>query len=224
MTLAEMEQELDLIVRDGSLTPYFKTWLNEALFILAADFDLPALRRITFYSFPVNQGNWIFTLPNDYHKNLFLCLDGNRNPVTICYRVEELMALDPEHLEAGERVTHTAVNDTGEDKELLVFPKADDTLKLWYYRKPNLLDLPTDSPRCLPPEFHHRVLIPKVVIKNYQLLLDLTANPPHQSLAYWEALYQRGLYGAPRGEIGLINYLAKAGGPPQRHGGRDPLP
>ena len=61
------------------------------------------------------------------------------------------------------------------------------------------------------------------MIKNFKLLQDMMAEPPHQSLAWWMSEYQNGLYGSARGDIGMINIIAKDL-KPKRHGGRDPLP
>jgi len=224
MTLAEMEQALDLLVRDSSLRPQFARMLNDILLEVAADFDLPALRRRTPLSFPVTTSAWLWPLPETFHKNLFRCVDGAWSPVTICRGIDDLDQLDLDHDEVGAQVTHVAVMDTGMDKSLGVFPKANDTLQLWFYEKPARLVKPDNAPRCLPAEFHDRVLVSKCVIKNFQYFTDFIEDGPQKSLAYWEGQYSKGLYGSRGGDIGLINFLAKARGGPRRHGGRDPLP
>jgi hypothetical protein len=109
------------------------------------------------------------------------------------------------------------------DPKLGVYPLANDTLYLWYYQKPDPLLDDGDSPRWMPEAYHYRVIVPKIIIKNFQLLQDLIKDAPHQSLAYWEEQYRKGLYGEPRGDIGLINFLARCK-KPRRHGGRNPLP
>jgi len=224
MNLAEMVQELDLIVADPSLKPYYVNWLNQAIEEIALDIDLPTLKRKNPFYLSTSATEWVWPLPETFHKKLFRCLDKDGNQVTICRTVDDLIDLDPDHDETGDRVTHVAVDETGPSKYLYTYPKADDTLALWFYEKPRRLQYDDDVPNLMPPEFHGRVIIPKVVVKNFRLLQDMASDSPHQSLIYWEEQYRKGLYGEPRGEIGLINYLARAKGGPRRHGGRDPLP
>ncbi len=224
MNLADLIQELELIVADGSLEPYFKGWLNQAIEEIALDFDLPALKRKIPYTYSINPSTWIWQLPDVFHKKLFAIMNGDWDPVVICRTVEDLIAIDPDHDDTGDRVTHVAVDETGPVKYLYTYPLATDTLQLWFYDKPGLLDVETDVPNLMPLEFHSQVIIPKVVVKNFRLLQDMAAEPPHKSLEYWHEQYRKGLYGDKRGEIGLINYLARAKGGPRRHGGLDPLP
>lgn len=223
MTLAEMEQGLKLVVQDASLRPHFARMLNDALLEVAADFDLPVLRRLTPLDFPVTTSNWLFSLPLSFHKNLFRCVDGVWTKVTIRRDMDALDNLDLDHDETGERVTDVAVRDTGEDKYLGVFPKANDTLRLWFYEKPARLVKPDDVPKCIPAEFHDRVLVTKCILKNFQYFTDFIEDGPQKSLVYWENQYRQGLYGSRGGDIGLINFLVKAKGGPRRHGGRDPI-
>lgn len=224
MNLAEMERRLALIVRDASLEPEFAGMVNDAILEIAADFDLPALRLLNPHSFPVTTANWLWPLPENYHKKLFRCLDSAGSPVRVLDRLEELEARDPEHTETGTHVTHVAVLDTGVDKYLCTYPLANDTLRLWFYEKPNYLEQPDDVCKCIPAEFHERVIFPRIIIKNHQLLLDQVENFDLKALQYWEGKQREGLFGSASGPIGFINFLAKARGGPRRHGGRDPLP
>ncbi|MEW6385908.1 MAG: hypothetical protein AB1491_00105 [Thermodesulfobacteriota bacterium] len=224
MTLAEMLLELGHIVNDPSLEPSFQDWLNQTIEELAQDFDLPALKRKEPFPLSTNTATWIYTLPETFHKKLFRCLDGDWRAVTICRTVDELLAKDFKHLEIGTRVTHVAVDDAGPVKLIYTYPKANDTLQLWFYEKPNRLAKDGDVPNLMPVEFHRRVILPRVVLRNFQLLQDMAKDPPHKSLLYWEELYRQGLYGDKRGDIGLINWLVRARGGPRRHGGRAPLP
>jgi hypothetical protein len=66
------------------------------------------------------------------------------------------------------------------------------------------------------------VIIPKVVTKNFRALQDMVIAAPHQSIMFWQEEYRQGLYGSPRGDIGLLNFIAREK-PPRRHGGRDPI-
>lgn len=220
MNLGELEQELALIVRDESLRPYFRDWLNQALLEIAADFNLPGLKLVEPRVFPVNSRVWLYDLPGDFMKNLFRVRSGpEKLPVTILREISGLDLIDAGHTETGERVTKVAV--TG--NQLGIYPLADDTLYLWYHRKPVPMELPSDEPDGIPAPYRTRVLIPKVVIRNFRLLQDMMVSPPHESLAWWMEEYRTGLYGGARGEIGMLNYFAREKGP-RRHGGRDPLP
>jgi hypothetical protein len=223
MTLAEMEQTLALLVQDSSLKKQFARMLNDALLEVAADFDLPALRRLTPLEFPVTDAAWLWPLPQTFHKNLFRCVDGDWNPVAIRRSLDHLDNVDLNHDEVRDRVTQVAVSDTGMDKYLGIYPLANDTLRLWFYENPERLVKPDDVPKCLPSEYHDRVLVTKCVLKNFQYFTDFIEDGPQKSLRYWEDQYRQGLYGSRGGDIGLINFLVKARGGPRRHGGCDPI-
>ena len=219
MNLSQLEDELSLIVLDKSLKNNFARWLNEGLEDLALEFSLPYLKRLEPFPFSVNTGSWLYDLPDVYQKIVFKVLNGDRSLVTIQRFMTDLDALDEAHTETGERVRAVAV----EAGKIGTYPKADDTLYLWFYEKPTPLEKPGDVPRCLPAPYHQKVLIPKVVIKNFQLLQDMMLEPPHQSLTWWTAELRNGLYGSPGGDIGLLNVLARDR-KPRRHGGRNPIP
>jgi hypothetical protein len=223
MTLAEMEQALKVVVQDQSLAPQFTRMLNDALLEVAADFDLPALRRLTPLEFPVTTDTWLWPLPDTFHKGLFRCADVDWNWVRIRRSLDDLDRRDLDHDEMGDRVTNVAVADTGADKYLGIFPLANDTLRLWFYEKPVQMVKADDSPRCLPAEYHDRVLVTKCILKNFQMFTDFIEDGPQKSLVYWENQYNQGLYGSRGGDIGLINFLVKARGGPRRRGGRDPI-
>lgn len=223
MTLADMEKALKVLVQDDSLRPQFAQMLNDALLEVAADFDLPALRRLTPLSFPVTTAEWLWPLPDTFHKKLFRCANGVWSRVTVRRDLDDLDNLDLDHDDTGDLVTDVAVRDTGMDKYLGIFPKANDTLRLWFYEKPARMVNPEDAPRCIPTEFHDRVIVSKCVLKNFQYFTDFIEDGPQKSLVYWENQYRQGLYGSRGGDIGLINFLVKARGGPRRTGGRDPI-
>jgi len=221
MTLAELMEELEAIINDDSLSPFYKRWINEAILEIATDFHLPALRLIEPVTFPITPVSWLYDAPENYHKKLFRAVDSGNNPIEVCRSMDTLHDLydDVAHTETGDHVTHLAV----QDRQIGVFPRANENIYLWFYELPDPLEEPDDPVTCIPPAYQPRTIIPKLVIKNFRLLQDLVVNPPHQSLLFWQEEYRQGLYGSPRGEIGLVNYLAREKGP-RRHGGRDPLP
>lgn len=216
MNLAEMERRLALIVQDKSLELEFRSMINDAILEIAADLDLPALKLLTPCTFPVTTGNWIWSLPENYHKSLFKCVDGQWDRVGIRRHVQNIDALDIDHDEIGDHVTHVAVRDTGVDKYLCAYPKANDILRLWFYEKPNYLEKAEDTCKCIPPEFQERVIFPKLIVKNYQLLQDQVENFDPKALIYWERKLEQG-------RLGLVNWIIKLRGGPRRRGGRDPI-
>lgn len=220
MTLADLMEELETIVVDDSLAPFYKRWINEAILEIATDFDLPALRLIEPVEFPVTESDWLYDAPENFHKKLFRAVDSSYNPIKVCRTIDTLHDLDIEHTETGEHLTHLAV----QDRKIGTYPKATETARLWFYELPDPLENPEDPVTCIPEAYQPRVIIPKLVVKNFKLLQDMVVAPPHQSILFWQEEYRQGLYGSPRGDIGLIYYLVKERGGPRRHGGRDPLP
>lgn len=226
MTLAELEAALALIVDDTSLATHFKTWINNAVKEIAGDFNLPGLRLIEPVTLSVTTSTWLYNMPSSYMKKLFRCRNSNGDKVTIYRSMDSIDALDYDHDETGDYVTHIAVQDKQGVTERFkagVYPLANDTLSLFFYRRPTELSLPADELTCIPDRHQDRVVVPKVVIKNWELLQDLVIDAPHNSLQWWKDKYRIGLYGEPHGDIGMINCLARDR-KPRRHGGADPLP
>ena len=222
MNLGDLVGELNLIVRDSYLAQQFEKWINSALLELATDLDLPALRKLEPTPLTVDTSTWIFDAPTDYHKKLFRATDSEGQNIRIFYRVEDLEALDMDHDVAGDHVTSIAMHDMGYHVKVCVYPKADETINLWYYEKPETLSSHDDIVKCLPPGCTSRVIVPKVVLKNFKMLQDLMTEAPHQSFGFWIEEQKIGLYGSNRGEIGLVNLLALRK-KPVRHGGRDSI-
>jgi len=220
MTLQELQNELFTHVRDEYLRDnYFKAWLNEAIRALAKQFDLPALKLKEPFNHPVNTGAWLYDMDESFCHKVFKARNVNWNTVTILDNTEYLDAKDIDHDETGDEITHIAVD----GRVMGVYPKANDTVRLWFFERPGYLDLPTDPCTCIPDEFQRSVIIPKAVLKAYPVLQDLGVSIPDNALAYWTAQLSIGLYGSPQGEIGMVHWLA-AQEPLRKTGGRDPLP
>jgi hypothetical protein len=219
MTLEQLIAQIDLVVKDSDLAANYPDWINAAISELAADFDLPALRRIDPAQLAVTEYGWLYDMPENYQKGLFRARNGNYGKVHIARDIDDIHRKDIDHDQVEDAVAHVGV----QDRKLGVFPKANDTLYLWFYEAPAPLVEPGDKVTCIPAEYQARVIIPKLVVKNFTILQDLVIDAPHQSIAFWQAELQAGLYGRPHGEIGLLNFLVKARGI-RRHGGRDPLP
>ena len=219
MNLNELETELRLYVEDDSLAAHFKGWINNAITEIANDFALPALKLKSTTTLTVTEADWLYDMPSAYMKDLYKCYDSDFNKITIKHSLDDIDTLDIDHDDTGDHVTHVAVRDS----QIGVYPMAAEAINLWFYEKPTDLSVATDTPNCIPSQYHDRVIIPKVVIKAYHLLIDMSSQPPHQSLAWWMAKYRAGLYGEPNGDIGMINCLARDK-KVRRHGGGDPLP
>ncbi len=219
MTLGQIIAQIDLVVKDSDLAENYSDWINAAISELAADFDLPALRLIEPAQLAVTEDGWLYDMPSNYQKGLFRVRNSSYCKVWIGRDIDDIQRKDIDHDQIGDAATHVGV----QDRKLGVFPKANDTLYLWFYEAPIPLENPDDKVTCIPEEYQARVIIPKLVVKNFTILQDLVIDAPHQSIAFWQAELQAGLYGRPHGEIGLLNYLVKARGV-RRHGGRDPLP
>jgi hypothetical protein len=220
MTLQELTDEIALHVRDDYLKEnFFKGWINDALLAIATDNRLPALKRNEPFNLPVNPGAWLYDLPEVYHHGLFRCRNLAWAPVTLLDTISDLDSWDIDHDETGDEITHAAVW----GNKLGVYPKANDTARLWFQNKPEVLDVPENRVVCIPEQFQRRVIIPKVIIQAFPIITDMGVEMPHKSLSYWQQKYSEGLFGSPRGEIGMVPWLAIQK-PIRRHGGRQPLP
>ena len=228
MNLGELERELREILTDRSLAKLFKDWINNAILELAADYDLPTLKLMDAQEFDVTDDNWLFKAPDNFHKKIFHCRNGHFNHVTFQFQgrpldLEHITRLNPAHDHIGERVRTVGVGYTGKDAYIGVHPRANDTLHLWYYQKPAPLSKPTDECACIPPEYHRRVLIPKIIIQAWPMIIDQVEGTDLRPLQWWQGQLKEGLIGAPGGSMGLVPYLTKITGGPRRHGGRNPI-
>ena len=218
MTLAELMEEIGNIVMDSRLESFYKRWINEAILEIAADFTLPALRLNEPATLPVTTATWLYAVPDTFQKQLFRAADSEFNHIHILPDLDSLDRRDRSHVDIGDHVTNLAVR----DQEIGVYPLAAESIKLWFYRLPTLLDAADSVPTCIPTAYHSRVIMPKVVIKCFRALQDMVIDAPHQSIMFWQAEYKKGLYGEPNGDIGMINFLVREK-KPRRHGGRDPI-
>jgi hypothetical protein len=219
MNLGEINEELELHVRDAGLAAYFTTWVNAAIKEIAYDFCLPALRLKEPETVTTTESDWLYDLPATYHKNVFKAADDDWNRVAVRRSLDDLDVLDIDHDDTGELVSDVAVRDT----QIGIYPMAAGTLRIWYYELPTVLSDDSDIPTCVPEEYHSRVIVSKVIVKNYHLLMDMSVNPPHLSLEWWKNNYRVGLYGNGADDIGLINCIARTK-KPKRRGGICPIP
>jgi hypothetical protein len=218
MTLGELETELALYVQDDSLATNFKSWINNAVYEIANDFFLPALRLNEPVSLTVTESNWLYDAPTSYMKKLFKAYDSNWNKIIIKRSLDDLDELDIDHDDTGDHVTHISTRDT----KIGIYPMATEDIKMWFYKKPTDLSVDSDELTCIPKQYHSRVVISKIIIKSYHLLIDMSTNPPEKSLTWWKANYHGSLFG-DGSDIGMLNCFARDR-KPSRRGGQDPLP
>ena len=160
--------------------------------------------------------SWLLDMPATYHKKVFKCRNSNGDAIEVKRRIKRIEELDYNHDETDDYVTEVAV----EGNKIAIYPKAVDTLYLWFYRLPVNMDDDDDEPDGIPSMFHERVIIPRVVLKNISILQGVI---PQFNPEYWQNKCKEGLYGNRWGDVGMINYFAKSKGI-KRHGGADPLP
>jgi hypothetical protein len=226
MNLGQMQAELSLIIKDASLQPFLTDWINNAILEVAADFELPPLKLVDPVDLEVDTSAWLWLLPDDFHKKVFRVQwqdsDGVLHRVHIVEHIDHLSGRD--HTLTADAVAEVVETVQGNRHYLGIHPLADNTLKVWYYRLPTTLSDPGDTCDCIPPGFERRVIYPKLIIQNYQFIVDLVLDFPvtNGPLQYWQAELAKGLYGAS-GQIGLLNFFGKTQNRPRRHGGRDPI-
>lgn len=218
MTLSELKDELRSLGVVGSYSSSFTGWLNDAVLEIASDFELPKLKLRESTSLTTTTSDWIYDLPATYHKKVFKCRNEDYTQIKIAREIDYIDQIDHDHDETGDSVSDVAV----EGGQIAIYPKANDTLYLWFYRLPVSMSATTDEPDGIPSSYHTRVIIPKVIIKNF-LLIGGTGELLFNDIGYWQARYRAGLYGESGGDVGMINFFAKSKGV-KRHGGRDPLP
>lgn len=221
MTLQELMDELFEHVRDEFLRDnFFKKWINDAVLGIATECFLPELELIEPHNLPIDSSTWLHSLPENYHKELFRAATVNYEPVGVLQSVSSIDRLDPDHDQIEDHVSFTAVHTAR--RKLAVFPRATTTIRLWYYEKPPVLDLPEDSLTCIPEPYQRRVIIPRLIIDAYPQLQDMAVQQPGPSIKHWQVEYARGLFGTPKGDIGMVNYIASQT-PPRVHLGSQHL-
>jgi hypothetical protein len=228
MKLGDLEKELHLIIGDKGLAERFKDWINLAILELAADYDLPTLKTMESQEVQVTEDKWLFKAPSNFHKKIFLCRNSLRAQVTFKAQgrpldLEHIGHRDPLHDRIGDNVREIGVGYRGADAYFGVYPRANDTLYMGFYEKPEPLANPDDECQCIPPEYHRRVIIPKIVVQAYPMLIDQVEVSDLKPLQWWQGQLREGLIGVPGGSMGLIPYLLKITGGPRRHGGRNPI-
>lgn len=224
MTRGELKDELMMILKDPTIEHVLDDWLNQALLSLAAEYEIPSLKLKEPVTLAVTEDDWLYDLPASFLKKLFRVTNGNPSKpwLHISPSMDRLDMADRTHTQTGTFVQRVAY----EDRQLGIYPKADDTLSLWYYRTPTLMADDDDEPVDIPEAFHDTVLIPKVVLRGFREYPELARNNIQENaraLDYWRTKLREGLYGsAQTGQTGLLGFYIKSQPPRVRgsHPGR----
>lgn len=221
MTLDELKTDLDWLLQDRTVNAAFDRLIASERLSFAAEYELPALKLYEPVSVAVTTATWLYDMPATYHKMVFRARNNDPNEYwfpCIYREIAAIDALDFDHNETDTYVQQIAV----EGNKLAVYPKANDSIKLWYFKKPDTSAAITE----IPDEWIPKVLTPRLVLRAFRLFPELAREASTEnrlSLDYWRTRQMEGLYGSPHtGEIGFINTLSKSR-PPRRHGGRQPL-
>jgi hypothetical protein len=228
MKFKTMQEELAFIVRDDRLREWLPRWINEAIFEIATQYNLPPLALANPYELSTDTTNWLWPLPKSFHKNLFLVkwrADNDRWVIIHRNYKNPAELVRKDHTIIAEKVREVAVVPQGKDYFFGVHPMAIMDFQLWFYQKPLYLEEPDDECDCIPFNFVPQVIYPKVIIKNYEFIVDQVTDFPYAagSLQYWQGELRRGLIGAPGLGTGLLGFYNINFHPPRRTGGRDPI-
>lgn len=229
MNLSQLQTELKIILNDPMVESHFTTWLNESIYDLAEEFELPALRLKLPATLTTTTANWQYlisaatppTAGYTYMKNLFRVTNSNNEQgLRISRDIQTIDLIDPDHDETGSSVYRIGIEEEVDDATIAIYPMANDTLNLWYYRVPIDMALTTDTPDGIPRAYHRRVLIPHVVLKAFRLYPEFArdnAADNTNALAYWTRQLNAGLYGDGY-QIGMVDALRKGRMPRIREG------
>jgi hypothetical protein len=198
----------ELMLAAHAYEDYHEDWINDAVLEVAYDFELPDLRLTSPATLSVTTANWLYDMPDTYHKKAFKCRNSSGRTLMVKNDIQDIELLDYDHSDTGDSVTIIAI----ENGQIAVYPKANDTLSLWYYRLPTPMTNDSDVPDGIPVGYAERVIISKALVKNFRLVSDMAINQPNRSIQYWDQRYREALYGVPGGDIGMIHYFAKLKG------------
>lgn len=219
MTLSELQIQVRQVVRDPTVESSITTWANDAILELAGEYELPALRLRTPATLTTTASDWLYDIAEASHDLGYEYLKRvwrvSSSTVPQGFIIENDMTafydLDPERDDTGTAVQRVAID----GDQLGVYPLCADSLSLWYFRKPGVMEDDDDEPDGIPAPYHYRVLVPKIVLRAMRLYPELISDNPSdntRALTLWQTRLQSGLYGDGF-EIGMLSYLSKANRP-----------
>lgn len=217
VTVEELIHELKWVLQDPSTEAHLPEIVRGERLALASEYELPRLKLHQPVSGTVTTANWLYDLPPTYQKKVFRArssVNGEHWLMPIYRNIAAIDLMDPEHTATGERVSMLAVEGT----HFAVYPKADDTILLWFWARP---DVEGDIDE-LPPEWAIPVLLPRCVLRAFRLFPELARSDISEnrlSLDLWRTKQREAIYGGPMtGSIGYLNTILKDRPPVVRGG------
>lgn len=170
MNAWQMTQRIQSIVDNVDLATPDKvlTLLNEGLFDVATDVNLPALDTWGTVTVAAVASN--ASLPDGFMRELHTVYDSKRPDVDIPI-VSSLKTLTNIHGVLGSETG--PIEECCEEDGVLYFaptPTEETSLVVGYYREPAALADPTDIPSCLPQAFHDACLINYVAWRLFSIM------------------------------------------------------
>jgi hypothetical protein len=228
MDLAQMQAELEYLIKDSRLNEWLVGWINDAILDVATDYDLPPLALADPYTLAVDTSKWLWPLPSTFHKKVFLAkyvgTDDVEHSISRIHK-DPTYLKNQDHTLTADSVSEIAVIPQGKDFYLGIYRLADQDLKLWFYQKPTVLVDPSDECDCIPFNFVAQVIYPKLIIKNYQFIVNMVNDFPATAgpLQYWQGQLALGLNGGRGQGTGLLGYFNINYHPPRIGGGKDAM-
>lgn len=221
MNRGDIKTELKEVLHDPSVEASFDVWLNEAIRELSYQFELPALRLKLPATLTTTTADWQYNISaatppatgHAYQKLVYkITNSAHEFGMQVDRDVQIIDRLDPDHDDTGNDVDRVAVEDNTDDAVVAIYPKANDTLSLWYYRTPVDMDTDAKFPDGIPAAFHLRVLVPMVVLRAFRGYPDLATESEGdntRALQLWQLRLNQGLYGDGF-QIGMVPSLRKS--------------
>jgi hypothetical protein len=161
-------------------------------------------------------GKWrkLYSSNVSYHKKVTgaRSYENQWEVIPVSYEMAMIENLDSLHHDTGNYAEQIGV----EDKFLGVYPRVDDVVSMYFYRMPLPMIKQSDVPDGLDDEFHHDVIVPWVIIRNFKIINQMAIRPLLQNITFWQKELRDGTEK-------LKLKLAKSKSIDKR-GGSDPLP
>jgi len=161
-------------------------------------------------------GKWrkLYTTNVTYHKKVtgVRSYQNQWEVIPVSYEMAMIENLDSRHNDTGTYAEQVGI----EDKFLGSYPRVTDVISMYFYRSPNPMVLPNNIPDGLDDEFHHDVLVPWVIIRNFKIINQMAIRPLLQNITFWKNELNEGVEK-------MKLKLAKSKSIDKR-GGSDPLP